>query len=63
VKHGRRYDCLLPGLSAHQAGAIARTIFRRFPQIGGDDRDADSLLFGKEGDLTALGLSNPQRDS
>jgi hypothetical protein len=62
VRRGWRYVCLLPGLNAHQAGAVARTIFRRFPKIGSEDRDPGSLLFGKESDLTALGLSNPQHN-
>jgi hypothetical protein len=62
VKRGWRYVCLLPGLNPKQAGAVARTILRRFPEIGSEDRDPDSLLFGKESDLTALGLSNPQHN-
>jgi hypothetical protein len=61
VKRGWRYICLLPGLNPKQAGAVSRTIFRSFPEIGSEDRDPDSLLFGKESDLTTLGLSNPQR--
>jgi hypothetical protein len=62
VKRGWGYVCILPGLNPKQAGAVARTIFRRFPEIGSEDRDPDSLLFGKESDLTALGLSNPQHN-
>jgi hypothetical protein len=62
AKRGWRYVCLLPGLNQWQAGAVARTIFRRFPEIGTVDRDPDSLLFGTDSDLTALGLSNPQRN-
>ena len=60
VKRGWRSVCLLPGVNPHQAGAVARTILRRFPQIGTEDRDPDSLLFGKDSDLTALGLSTAQ---
>jgi hypothetical protein len=60
LKRGWRSVCLLPGLNPQQAGAVARTILRRFPLIGIEDRDPNSLLFGKDSDLTALGLSNSQ---
>jgi len=60
LKRGWRSVCLLPGLNPQQAGAVARTIFRRFPAIGTEDRDPNSLLFGKDSDLTALGLSTAQ---
>jgi hypothetical protein len=60
VKRGWRSICLLPGLNPKQAGAVGRTIFRRFPEIGPEDHNPDSLLFGIESDFTALGLSSPQ---
>jgi hypothetical protein len=60
AKHGWKNNCLLPGLHPQQAGAIARTIFRRFPDIGPEDHNPDSLLFGMESDLTVLGLTTPE---
>jgi hypothetical protein len=60
AKHGWKNTCLLPGLNPQQAGAIARTIFRRFPDIGPEDDNPDSLLFGMESDLTVLGLTTPE---
>lgn len=63
LKRGWGRVCVLPGLNREQAADVVYAIYRKFPEIGMEEYNSGSFLFGTNSGLTTLGLSKPAQEN